>query len=317
MTRKKYWLALLVFAFGSVMAQAPGSSIKVNGVEISNAKVQAQVDHLINQRGLNSGGITQPAAYQQIQGEVVGQLIVQELLWQEAQRRGLIVNDADVDEQLAKMKSGFDTDQAFLFKIKEGGFTEESYREDIRQQRSVQRLVSEGVLSSINVTDEEIKEFYDANIEQMKMPEAIHARHILVKPGDTEEAEQAARDKIAEAQKKLEDGADFESIAIEYSEGPSAPRGGDLGYFGRGQMVPEFEEAAFALQAGETSGVVETPFGLHIIIIEERREERIVALVEASERIYEFLTQGKLEATMGELVDGLQATAMIEGEPAP
>jgi peptidyl-prolyl cis-trans isomerase C len=213
------------------------------------------------------------------------------------------------------MKSGFDTDQAFLFKIKEGGFTEASYREDIRQQRSVQRLVSEGVLASIDVSDEEIEEFYDANIDQMKMPEAIQARHILVKPGDSEEAKKAAQDKIAEAQKKLQDGADFAAIAIEYSEGPSAPQGGDLGFFGRGQMVPEFEDAAFALQTGELSDIVETPFGFHLIIVDERREERIVVVEEASERIYEFLTQGQLEATMGELVESLQATANIEGAP--
>ena len=80
----------------------------------------------------------------------------------------------------------------------------------------------------------------------------------------------AAQDKIAGIQKELKDGADFEVIAIEYSEGPSAPRGGDLGFFGRGQMVPAFEEAAFALQPGEMSDIVETQFGFHIIKLDER-----------------------------------------------
>lgn len=316
--RKKYWLALMAFAFSSLMAQVPGAPIKVNGVAIGRVKIQAQVDHLINQRGLNSGGITQPAAYEQIRREVLDQLIVQELLWQETQRRNFIASDADVDEQLEKMKSGFDTEQAFLFKIKEGGFTEASYREDIRQQRSVQRMISEGILASIEVSDEEIKEFYDANSDQMKMPEAIHARHILVKPGSGDDAaKQAAREKIAEVQKKLQDGADFAALATEYSDGPSAPRGGDLGFFGHGQMVSAFEEVAFALQPGEISEVVETQFGFHIIKLDERRDERTVTVTESSERIYEFLTQGKVQETVEKLVNNLRAAATIENAPAP
>jgi peptidyl-prolyl cis-trans isomerase C len=295
------------------MAQAYGPALTINDVEITRAKVSAQVDHMINQRGLNSGGITQPAVYQQLQQEVVERLITQELLWQEAQRRGVIASDADVDEQLDTMKSGFESEQAFLFQIDAGGFTERAYREDIRQQRSVQQMIAGDLAQGVAVSDKEVQEFYDENIEQMTMPEAIRARHILVKlTADDEAAREAAQERIAAMQKELQDGADFITLATEQSDAPSAPKGGDLGYFGRGQMVAPFENTAFALQPGEISDVVETQFGFHIIRLEERREAQAVPVEAAAERITAYLTQGKLQSAVEDLVDELHASAVIE-----
>lgn len=310
---KSSYLALLLLAGSPLMAQEFGPALTINGVEITRAKVRAQVDHMINQRGLNSGGITQPAVYQQLQQEVAERLITQELLWQEAKRRGIIASDADVDEQLEKMKSGFETEQAFGFQIEAGGFTEKTYREDIRQQRSVQQMISGELAREVSVSDAEIETFYEANIGQMAMPEAIRARHILVKPAsDDAAALEDARARIAAIQKELQDGADFATLASARSEAPSAPRGGDLDFFGRGQMVPAFEEAAFALQPGEISDVVQTEFGFHIIKLEERRAARTVSVAEASERISAYLTQSKLQSAVESLVDELHANAEIE-----
>ena len=88
----------------TINAQVFGPVATVNGVEISRSKLEAQVNHTINQRGMGSGGITQPGTYKTIQQEMLQQLIVQELLWQEAQRRDFVVNDEEVEQQLQKMK---------------------------------------------------------------------------------------------------------------------------------------------------------------------------------------------------------------------
>ena len=315
---KIYNLVLLILAGTPLMAQAFGPALTINGVEITRTKVSAQVDHMINQRGMNSGGITQPAVYEQLQQEVVERLITQELLWQEAQRREVVVSDSDVDEQLAKMKSSFDNEQAFLFQIQAGGFTESAYREDIRQQRSVQNMISAELAREVTVSDEEIGAFYKENIEQMTLPEAIRARHILVKAAaDDESAKEVAREKISAIEQELQDGADFATLATERSEAPSAPKGGDLGFFGRGQMVAPFEDAAFALQAGEISEVVETQFGYHIIKLEERREAQTVPVEEAAERISAYLTQNKLQEAVEDLVDELHAAATIDNALMP
>ena len=110
MLRKGLAGLLLVLAASAAFAQAFGPAVTINGVEVPRSKVQAQADHLINQRGLGSGGMTQPSAYRKIQEEVIEQIVVQELLWQEAQRRGTVVGDAEVDQEFAKLKSSFDSE---------------------------------------------------------------------------------------------------------------------------------------------------------------------------------------------------------------
>ena len=313
MIRKLLPALILLGCVATVSAQMFGPVATVNGVEISRSKLEAQVNHTINQRGMGSGGITQPGTYKNVQQEVLEQLIVQELLWQEAQRREFVVTDEDVEQQLQKMKSGFDSEQAFLFKIKEGGFTEATFREDIRQQRSARRMVNDGISANIKISDEDVETFYKQNIDKMSSPEQVRARHILISPkSDDKEGERLAREKVAVMQRELDGGASFAVVAMENSEGPSAAGGGDLGFFGRGQMVPAFEEAVFALQPGEVSDVVETQFGYHIIKLEERRGAQTVSVEEASERIRPYLAQQRLEEAVQELIEELRASADVE-----
>ena len=313
MTNRKYLTLILLFFAGSGWAQLFSPAVSINGADVSREKVQAQVDHMINQRGLNSGGITQPAAFQQIQQEVIDQLIVQELLWQEAKRRDFVVDDELVDERLQQMKSGFDSEMAFLFKIQAGGFTEATYRDDIRQQESVQRMISLGISAGISISDEDLEHFYNTNIEQMQQPLAISARHILIAPASTALADhQAAQDEADSLLAELHAGADFAELAKARSQGPSAASGGDLGYFGSGQMVPAFEEAAFALQPDGLSEVVQTQFGYHVIRVEDRRGGEMVPLEEAADRIRAHLSQLALQHAVELLVTTLRDEGEVE-----
>ena len=311
---KKSLMVLMLLGFAvAASAQMFGPAATVNGVEIPRSKLQSQVNHLINQRGMGSGGITQPGTFKGFQDEVLQQLIVQELLWQEAQRRSFVVSDEDVEQQLQKMKSGFDNEQAFLFKIKEGGFTEDTFRQDIREQRSAQRMVREGIEANITITDEDIEDFHRENIERMSRPEQVRARHILVTPEtDDDDGKQEAREKIAALQKELQDGAGFALLAMENSDGPSANSGGDLGFFARGQMVPAFEDVAFALQPGETSDIVETQFGYHLIKLEERRAAETATVEQVSDQVREHLHQQRLESEVETLLTTLQEEGEVE-----
>jgi peptidyl-prolyl cis-trans isomerase C len=110
------------------------------------------------------------------------------------------------------------------------------------------------------------------------MPEQVHARHILVKVDPKADATQkaAARKKIEDIQKQLKNGEDFSELAKKASDCPSNAKGGDVGYFGRGQMVKPFEDAAFSLKPGEVSGIVETEFGLHLIKVMDKKPEKIM-----------------------------------------
>lgn len=309
----KYLTLILLIIASSGRAQIFGPAVTINGEELSREKVQAQVDHMINERGLSSGGITQPAVFKQIREQVVDQLIVQELLWQEAQRRDFVVEDELVDERLEQMKSGFETELAFLFKIQAGGYTEETYREDIRQQESVKRMISQGISSGISISDEDVEHFYNTNIDQMQEPLSVRARHILITPKSTASADhQAAREQAENILADIRDGADFVELATNRSEGPSAAGGGDLGYFGPGQMVPAFEQAAFALQPGALSEVVQTRFGYHVIRLEDRRGGETVSLEEAADQIRSHLGQLALQHAVELLVTTLRDEGKVE-----
>jgi len=313
MIKRRFKITVLTMIATSACAQLIGPAVTVNGEPISREKVQAQVDHLVNQRGLGSGGITQPEVYKQIQQEVADQLIVQELLWQEAQRLDFVVEDDIVDARLQEMKSGFDREMDFLFRIQEGGFTQKTFREDIRQQVSVRRMISQGISSGISVSEEDVEHFYSTNIEQMKKPVEVHARHILITPASTALADHQAANAEADAiLAEIRNGADFVELAINRSQGPSAERGGDLGYFGPGQMVPAFEQAAFALQPGEVSEVVQTQFGYHVIRVEERRGGEVASIEETTDKIRQYLIQLALENAVEVLVTRLRREGEVE-----
>ena len=304
---------LLVCLATAVNAQGFGPAVTINGIEIPRSKVQAQADHLINQRGLGSGGMTQPSAYRKIQEEVIEQIVVQELLWQEAQRRGTVVGDAEVDQEFAKLKSSFDSELAFTFKIEEGGFTEETFRENIRQQMSVQNMIANDITEGVTVDDAAVETFYDENLEQMAVPERVHARHILVKfESGNDESRAAAEQKLAELAAQVEAGESFALLAIEHSEGPSGQKGGDLGYFERGQMVKEFDDVAFEAEPGSIVGPVETQFGLHLIKVEEHTAPGTVPLAEVEPKIREYLVQQTLYSTVEQLVEDLRANGDVE-----
>ena len=183
----------------------------------------------------------------------------------------------------------------------------------MRQQISVQKMVAEGVAANIKVSDEDVEHFYQTNIEQMRKPMEVRARHILIKPLSTSLADhQEAKGRADAILDEIRGGADFAELAKTRSEGPSAARGGDLGYFGPGQMVPPFEQAAFALAPGEVSDVVQTQFGYHVIRLEDKRGGETASLDEAAERIREYLSQLALQNAVESLVMSLKEQGEIE-----
>ncbi len=148
----------------------------------------------------------------------------------------------------------------------------------------------------VKVGEEDLKKFYDEHREDFREPERLRARHILLKlpPDASPEKEKELRRKAEEALAKIKAGADFAEVAREYSEGPSASRGGDLGSFARGEMDESFEKAAFALSPGEVSGPVRTPFGFHIIKVEAKEAGRVKKLEEVKELIEKKLFNERL-----------------------
>ncbi len=304
-------LALTLSGAGAGSAQQPGLAAKVNGEGISIQLLQRTVDATTR---MGYGNMTQPAAYKKVQRQVLDQLISQELLWQEARRTGFVAAPDEVDEVVAQLRARYDSETAYRLELEKNGFTVESHREDVKRQISVRRWAHETFVEEASVSNEEVHAFYVANEERFMRPEMVRARHVLIKLGpDADEAgEAAARQKIEEILGKAKQSADFATLAREFSEGPSASRGGDLGFFGPGQMVEPFETAAFALQPGEVSDVVRTKFGLHIIKLEERKAPGLVPEEQAAPQVRDHLAYGKLQDAVGARVETLKEQGQIE-----
>ncbi len=174
------------------------------------------------------------------------------------------------------------------------------------RERTMQRLYLDNAMDAA-ITDERLREIYDEMLAGIPTEEEIKARHILL------ESEEDALAVIAE----LDGGADFATLAQEQSTGPSGPQGGDLGWFTRGRMVPEFEEAAFALETGSYSAApVQTQFGWHVILVEERREVPPPAFEEVRSQLVNELSQEVVNDVLADLRDGVEIEKFaMDGTP--
>jgi len=181
--------------------------------------------------------------------------------------------------------------------------------QDNKDEILIQKLQQE-VVDGVVITEEEVENYYEENKSKFKRPARVKARHILVTTDD--KTDQEAKAKAKEVLNKLKEGADFATLAKEYSEGPSAENGGDLGYFSKGQMVPAFEQAAFNLQVDEISEPVKTKFGYHIIKVEDKQEAEIVSLADAKEKIKNLLTQQAQQAKWNSFVKGLKEDTKVD-----
>jgi len=170
------------------------------------------------------------------------------------------------------------------------------FEEQVKEQLMVIKLIDQEVKAQVvPPTDSEIEDFYKENESEMVEPEQVRVRHILIKVGENTDKNQALK-KIRDILKETKEGkTSFAELAKKYSEDASAPRGGDIGFFIRGQMVRKFEEVAFALNVGEISDVVETEYGYHIIQCIEKKAAEKKSLEEIRDYLHNFVFQKRME----------------------
>jgi len=164
------------------------------------------------------------------------------------------------------------------------------------------------------VTEQEVETFYRQNPDKFRQPERVRASHILigVDAKASKEEREAARARAEKLRRELERSADFAALAQAQSSCPSGRQGGDLGFFGKGKMVPQFEMAAFALKPGAVSDVVETPFGYHLIKVAERKGAEEIPLAAARDKIRYYLKTQKINKAVEAFVGQARKAAAVE-----
>ncbi len=289
----------------------PDPVARVNGIAIPAADLQKA----LNAFHRSPGGHQVPQGKEkEVQQFILNQMIAGELMFQIAQKTTIKDLDKKVDESFNKLKSRFKTEDDFKKGLQEQGIDQKGLKNLVRRNLIIENYIEQTIVPGQKVTDAEVKDFYDKNPDTFTRPEQIRASHILITldPKASEADKKKAREKIEGLLKQIKAGADFAKLAQENSGCPSSKQGGDLGYFGKGQMVKQFDDAVFVMKPGELSGVVETQFGFHIIKLTEKRAAGKIPFDEVKSRIAESLKHKKVSEAINSTLELAKKNGKVE-----
>lgn len=284
--------------------------VKVNGTIITRAEMDRAMKAFSAQNQMGQ----QPPDSKSAEDAVIEQLVSAELLYQAGTKLGVPDLDKQVADKTAQGKAKFKTEAEYENALESAGLTPKALEELLRKDIVINNLVVKEIVPKATVSDADARKFYDENIDKFKRPEQINASHILCKvdPKASAEEKKKAKEKAASLLKEIKGGKDFAELAKTNSDCPSSKQGGDLGLFGKGQMVPAFETAAFALKPGEVSDVVETQFGYHIIKVTEKKDAGTAKFEEVKDRIMDYLNNQKIQKGVLDYIAQLKEKAKIE-----
>jgi len=279
--------------------------VKVNGKVITRGEVDRAIKVISAQ---NRMGQPQP------ENAVIDQLVSAELLYQAGTKLGVPDLDKQVATKVSESKAKFPDNAAFENALKSANLNQKELEDLIRRDIIISNLVDKEIAPKATVSDADAKKFYDENLDKFKQGDSIRASHILcgVDPKATDAEKKKAKEKAEALLKEVKAGKDFSELAKTNSTCPSKAQGGDLGFFGKGQMVPAFENAAFALKPGEVSNVVETQFGYHIIKVTEKKGAGVTKFEEVKDKIQAYLKNMKIQKGVTDYIAQLKEKAKIE-----
>ena len=311
-------LALLLFATADLQAQGiyPGDAVRVNDETVSNQRFNGFYIEYRNTKGVAVGARgDQLELLTQLRREAMDLIIEQALVGQAAEKAGIEADPAEVDKHIEELRSVYNSDDSFRMKLKDDGFTDESYRRHIARMTIAKIYLDQIRMDAADFGDKELERYYKENEARLTLPERVRVRHILLtwKPMGTQDDRAAIHKQMEPILERARNGEDFAALATEFSDDYATKNsGGDTGLFPRGTMVPAFEEVAFALEPGEISDPVETVFGVHILRLEEHSASRLMPLDEIREQLREHVREEKMETAVQEKIDELRAAADVE-----
>lgn len=318
------WTVLTIFAVvaltgcGSLSQYFGGKWVaKVNGVKISvddfNKRLE-KVKASYQQQGIDFSSDQGKQMLTALNSQVVDDMVTEQLIMQEAQKEKLSVSDSQISAEIQNIKNNFKGADGkpdvskYQDALKSQGMTEQDLKDYLKVQLTAKALYDK-VTAGVQVTDADMEKYYNDNKNQFVDPEQVKARQILVKTEDE------AKAIIAELNAK--NGANFAELAKQKSIDTGAKdTGGELGYFPKGEMVPEFEQAAFAQQVGAWSQTpVKTQFGYHIILVEDHKAQVQKTYDQVKDQIKQNLPQQMKDTKFQQYLDNLKKQAKIEYAP--
>ncbi|MDH7500910.1 MAG: peptidylprolyl isomerase [candidate division NC10 bacterium] len=296
-------------------ANAPDTPIAlVNGTTLYERDLQGMVQAF----WMASGRVgTPPEGDLDLRKKAFAQLVEYELLYQDGLTLGPQETEKvekEAEDTVARAAKQMGGEENLREQLAKEGLTLDQARKNLRRNFLVQADVELKVVSKVQVAQEELLASYQSQTDRYRHEDLIGARHILVSvpQAASDEQKKEALARISALRKEWVEGKDFAELATTHSDCPSRQRGGDLGYFPRGTMVPEFEGVAFSLKEGEVSEPVQTQYGYHLILVYGKKPAGIWPFEEVQDQIERELRNGKTQAAFLSHLDGLRQGAKIE-----
>lgn len=288
----------------------------VEGEKISRADLQEAFQNALAASGINPDDI-EPAQKMSGYREILDQLIVDKLVSRKAS--SVEIKDADLEAEISRVKGQFPSEEVFKAQMQKSGETESSFHDTVKRMMQQQKWMKDQIGDKAGVTEADAKKFYDENKKEFEHPELVRASHILILlPENADEKTVAEKKKAAEAalERVTTKKEDFTAVAKEVSEEPGAKQsGGDLDFFPKERMVPEFANAAFAMDKGEISKEpIRTKFGWHVIKVTDRKPAGTMPFEEAKEHVTSYLEGSKRRDAVRTVIDGLRSEAKVENK---
>ena len=283
----------------------------VNGNDITRTQLQDIFNAAVQSSGMNVADLS---SAQQLGGytQLLNDLIDRQLLLDAASKEE--ITSEDVEAEIKKFKSQFPDEAIFDTQMKQAGMTPEKLQSDVREELKIRRWM-ESQVKTPDVTDADAKSFYESNLKEFEQPETVKASHILFMV-DADAAPEVVKEKQEAAQKaaaRAKGGEDFTTLAKELSEEPGAKEsGGDLGFFPKDRMVPEFANAAFAANLNDISEPVKTQFGWHVIKVTDKKAAGTVPFEEVDNQITSYLKSTRQREAVQKVMKDLKDSAKIQ-----
>jgi len=307
----------LLFAGTGYAADGDVSVLIDKTIEITKADVDAMADAMFKAYEASIPSNQVAEAKQSIRQSVLKQLTIQALLKRECDKESIAVTDEERDAFFTKMTGG---KESVTNVAAQSNMSVEKFQALLSTNLRIEKLLESKIAKLPEPTEEDAKkkftEIIESNPEAVKVPESVEAAHILVKVDETTKDEDAKK-KIEDIRAKLVAGGDFAELAKTSSDCPSKDNGGNLGSFGRGQMVKEFEDAAFTQEIGAIGDVVKSQFGYHVVKVIAKKPASEVKFDDVKSEIMLSLKQQGAKNVRNEFILGVEKAAQIENLEAP
>lgn len=298
-------------------AKSPGASdiaVEVDGIKMTKSQLEEDIKKRVETLKAQIPSENLEQAKVEIRRGLIDEFVVRNLLSKESGAKKVTATEKEVTEVLESVKAQLPAGVTIDDLLKKNKLDLAKMREEIGMNIRINKLVMQELGGTVKITDKEISDFYNKNIDQFKRQESVHARHILVAKaaGDTDKIKVEKKGKAEDLRKQLVSGADFADLAKKHSDCPSKKGGGDLGTFTRGQMVKPFEDAAFSQEKHAIGPVLQTEFGFHIIQVLDRQSPQVAKLEgETRQQIQAVLERQKQQGAFDAMIKRLKAGANI------